>query len=224
MNIAKIFIVCFLLLSFVELQAADGGDIKKHWITTAPPATSENEPSALERFKAEAPTYIGIENCKICHMPHFDSWQTTLMSKAFELLKPGVRTKAKQQIGLDPNRDYTKAAECIHCHTTGYGKPGGFISIEETPEMTDVQCEMCHGPGSHYAEMMMKKRGTYTREEFMEIGGMIMPSADNNTCTQQCHNQSSPFIRSGFEFNFEDRKASGTHRHDIKYIDMPFDW
>ena len=224
MNIATIIIACFLSLGFTGLHAADGGDIKKHWIATDPSATSESEPSALERFKTKAATYIGIENCKICHMPHFESWQTTRMSKAFELLKPGVRTKAKHQVGLDPNRDYTKAPECIYCHTTGYGKPGGFINIEETPEMTDVQCEMCHGPGSHYAEMMMKKRGTYTREEFMAVGGMIMPSADNNTCTQQCHNQSSPFIRSGFEFNFEDRKASGTHRHDIKYIDMPFDW
>ncbi len=224
MNIITLSITCLLLLGSATAQAADGDDIKKHWVNTNPTAAAESEPSALKRFKAEAPVYIGVENCKICHMPHFDSWQTTRMSKAFELLKPGVRAKAKRQIGLDPNRDYTRAPECIRCHTTGYGEPGGFISIEETPEMTDVQCEMCHGPGSHYAEMMMKKRGTYTREEFMEIGSMTMPSADNNVCTQQCHNQSSPFIGSGFEFKFEDRKASGTHRHDIKYIDMPFDW
>ncbi len=224
MKISIIFTTCFLLLGAAGINAAGGDDIKKHWVNSQPSAISDNTQPALERYKTEAPTYIGIENCKVCHMPHFDSWKTTRMSKAFELLKPGVRTKAKHQAGLDPNRDYTKAPECIRCHTTGYGKPGGFISMEKTPGMIDVQCEMCHGPGSHYAEMMMKKRGTYTREDFMEIGNMTMPSADNNVCTQQCHNQSSPFIHSGFEFKFEDRKASGTHRHDIKYIDMPFDW
>ncbi len=225
MNIVfTLLTTCLLFLGPVALHAADDEEVKRHWAGSTAPTAAEQEPSMLERFKHEAPVYIGIENCKICHMPHFDSWQTTRMSKAFELLKPGVRAKAKHQIGLDPNRDYSRLPECIRCHTTGYGKPGGFVSLEETPGLTDVQCEMCHGPGSHYAEMMMKKRGTYTREEFEEIGGLIMPSADNNVCTQQCHNQSSPFIGSGFEFDFEDRKAIGTHRHDIQYIDMPFDW
>ncbi len=224
MKITIISIACLLLFGSAGINAADKSDIKKHWVNAESSAISDDEPSALERFKTEAPSYIGIENCKICHMPHFASWKKTRMSKAFELLKPGVRAKAKHQAGLDPNHDYTKSPECIHCHTTGYGKPGGFISMEKTPEMINVQCEMCHGPGSHYAEMMLKKRGTYKREDFMAIGGMTMPSPDNNVCTQQCHNQSSPFINSGFEFKFEDRKASGTHRHDIKYIDMPFDW
>jgi len=224
MKITIVSIACLLFLGSAGINAADGDDIKKHWANTESSVASDVEQSLLERFKVEEPTYIGIENCKVCHMPHFDSWKTTRMSKAFELLKPGVRVKAKREVGLDPNRDYTKAPECIHCHTTGYGKPGGFVSMKETPEMVNVQCEMCHGPGSHYAEMMLKKRGTYKREDFIKIGGMTMPSSDNNACTQQCHNQSSPFISSGFEFKFEDRKASGTHRHDIKYIDMPFDW
>jgi len=217
--IMSLFLFCSAGISMAEV-----GDIKKHWVNAGASTTANSESSALDQLKAKSPTYIGIENCKVCHMPHFNSWKTTRMSKAFELLKPGVRTKAKHDVGLDPDRDYTKMPECVHCHTTGYGKPGGFISIEKTPEMVNVQCEMCHGPGSLYAEMMMKKRGTYTREEFITLGGMTMPSADNNVCTQQCHNQASPFISSGFEFNFEDRKASGTHRHDIKYIDMPFNW
>ncbi len=219
-----ISMIPLFFLCSASMSMAEKSDIKKHWASAESSVIAGDEQSALEQLKAKMPTYIGIDNCKVCHMPHFDSWVTTRMSKAFDLLKPGVRTKAKREVGLDPNRDYTKAPECIHCHTTGYGKPGGFVSVEKTPEMIDVQCEMCHGPGSLYAEMMLKKRGTYTRNDFMKVGGMTMPSADNNVCTQQCHNQNSPFISSGFEFKFEDRKASGTHRHDIKYIDMPFDW
>ena len=217
-------VISLVLLSPVAAVSAEGDDAKAHWSKASQMDQSEVEESEIERLKAETPTFIGIDNCKVCHMPHFESWQTTKMSKAFDLLKPGVRAKVKKEAGLDPGRDYTAAPECVRCHVTGFGEPGGFVSIEVTPRMANVQCEMCHGPGSVYAEMMLRKRGTYTRDDFKEIGGMTMPSEEANVCTTQCHNQGSPFIASGFEFKFEDRKASGTHRHDIKYIDMPFDW
>ncbi|MDJ0807219.1 MAG: cytochrome c family protein [Gammaproteobacteria bacterium] len=175
---------------------------------------------AEETLQAE---YIGIENCMLCHMPHFESWSETKMSNSFELLKPGVRAEAKQQANLDPNKDFTTDPTCLRCHVTGLGKPGGFKSLDETPDMLGVQCEMCHGPGSIYTEMMMKKQGTYTLEDYQTLGGLSMPSPENNVCTQMCHNTASPFTKSGFVFDFNDRKASGTHRHDLNYIYMPFD-
>ena len=46
--------------------------------------------------------------------------------------------------------EYSKNEKCIKCHTTGYGKPGGFKSSDETPGLTGVQCEVCHGPGSEH--------------------------------------------------------------------------
>ncbi len=41
---------------------------------------------------------------------------------------------------------------CYHCHVTGAGKPGGFVSFEQTPELGHVGCETCHGPGARHAE------------------------------------------------------------------------
>jgi len=36
---------------------------------------------------------------------------------------------------------------CYFCHTTGYGKPSGFISPEKTPYLKNAGCEVCHGTG-----------------------------------------------------------------------------
>ena len=171
---------------------------------------------------AEEAAYVGVGQCRICHLPHYNSWDETRMSKAFELLKPGVRGEAKEKAGLDPQGDYTRVGGCLECHVTGYGRTGGFVSLEETPELAGIQCEMCHGPGSIYSRMMLKKRGTFTPADYREKGGLVMPSRENNICVKKCHNEKSPFVYS-LDFNFEDRKAMGTHRHDLRYIDLPFD-
>jgi len=39
------------------------------------------------------------------------------------------------------------------CHTTGGVTRGGFTDAKTTPELANVQCEECHGPGvAHAAE------------------------------------------------------------------------
>ena len=171
---------------------------------------------------AEEATYVGVEQCRMCHLPHYDSWGETKMSKAFELLKPGARANAKVKAGIDPDTDFTKEAFCLECHVTGFGKPGGFVDLETTPDLAGVQCEMCHGPGSIYSKMMVKKKGTYTLADYKQKGGLTMPSEKNNICAEKCHNKNSPFVYT-LKFNFEDRKAIGTHRHDLRYIYLPFD-
>jgi len=171
---------------------------------------------------AEEAVYVGVDECMICHLPHYNSWKETRMSQAFELLKPGIRGDVKKKAGLNPDEDYTKNGFCLECHVTGYNATGGFTNTEETPGLEGIQCEMCHGPGSIYSQMMLKKRGTFSRKDYIEKGGLTMPSKENNVCVKKCHNDKSPFV-SGQDFNFEDRKAIGTHRHDLRYIYLPFD-
>jgi hypothetical protein len=160
-------------------------------------------------------SYVGTKNCKKCHIKQYKSWVKTKMSKVYDLLKPGERAEAKKKVGLDPEKDYTKDAECLPCHTTGYGKPGGFVSIEETPELVGVSCEMCHGAGSEYTktQYMSLKNKEYKLSELIKVGLTSPPTAE--TCTSLCHNKKSPFFQ---PFDFATRKDEGTHEHlPLKY-------
>jgi Cytochrome c554 and c-prime len=160
-------------------------------------------------------SYVGTKACKKCHIKQYKSWIKTKMSKVYEILKPGERSEAKKKVGLDPQKDYTKDAKCLPCHVTGYGKPGGFVSFEETPELIGVSCEMCHGAGGEYVkdQYMSLKNKEYKFSEVLKVGLINPPTAE--TCISLCHNNNSPFFKS---FDFESRKDEGTHKHiPLKY-------
>jgi hypothetical protein len=83
------------------------------------------------------PLYVGSNTCEPCHKEEYASFiQFAKKSKSFQSIE-------RLEKGLSPE-DLKK---CYSCHTTGYGRPGGFISVEETPELKNAGCEVCHGPG-----------------------------------------------------------------------------
>ena len=162
-------------------------------------------------------SYVGAAKCRMCHLKQYKSWEATTMAKSFENLKAGVKAEAKSAAGLDPDADYTTDDTCLPCHTTGYGEPGGFVSLETTPKLVGVQCESCHGPGSQYLadDKMSLKNKEYQREDLL-AAGLVLPSAE--TCTTLCHNEKSPFLSEETVFDFETRKTEGTHEHiALKY-------
>jgi peroxiredoxin/nitrate/TMAO reductase-like tetraheme cytochrome c subunit len=76
--------------------------------------------------------YSGNESCGICHELEQETWFFTKHASAYDtLVKHG-----------DANDE-----ECVSCHVVGYSEPGGFTSAKQTPELEDVGCESCHGPG-----------------------------------------------------------------------------
>ena len=162
-------------------------------------------------------SYIGANKCKKCHIKEYKSWSETKMAQAFETLRPGERAEQKTAAGLDPNKDYTRDAECVRCHVTGYGKEGGFVDEASTPELVGVGCEMCHGAGGTYVadEYMSLKNKDYKRADIAAVGSIYPPTEAQ---CQVCHNQDSPFVGEGYVFDFEQRKKDGAHEiYPLKY-------
>jgi hypothetical protein len=167
--------------------------------------------------RAEDISYIGSKNCKKCHLKEWKSWSLTQMAKAFESLKPGVAVDAKVSAGLDAEADYTTDENCVPCHVTGYGKPGGYVDIETTPELAGIGCESCHGPGGTYTqeEYMSLKNKEYKKADLVAVGLVDQISAEQ--CTG-CHNSESPFVTEGYVFDYDAMKDKGTHeKFPLKY-------
>ena len=161
--------------------------------------------------------YIGSKGCKKCHLKQFKSWEQTTMATTFEKLRAGVDAEAKTGDGLDPDKDYTTDAECVACHVTGYGKPGGFVDEATTPDLVGVGCESCHGPGGTYVqdEYMSLKNKEYVKAEIVAVG--MVDTVGEAQCLS-CHNAESPFVEDGVVFDFEATKDEGTHEHfPMKY-------
>jgi hypothetical protein len=160
-------------------------------------------------------SYIGTKNCKKCHIKQWKSWSETQMANAFETLKPGVDVERKVELGLDPEVDYTTDEACVRCHVTGFGKEGGFTSIEATPDLAGVGCEMCHGAGAGYTQdgYMTLKNKEYKRADLIGVG--LVHPVDEAVCTQ-CHNEEVPIP--DYAFDYETKKAEGVHeRAPLKY-------
>ena len=85
---------------------------------------------AAKRKQKHNRVYATDQTCLSCHPKEHDLWSKTGHGRAYAALREVNKS-------FDP--------ECLTCHTTGFGKPGGFISEIDTPELKNVQCEMCHG-------------------------------------------------------------------------------
>lgn len=81
------------------------------------------------------PSYAGIEVCSKCHEDAKNVWDGTGHAHAYATL-----SRQFKEANLD----------CVGCHVTGYDKPGGS-TVTHVAGLENVQCEVCHGPGSLHA-------------------------------------------------------------------------
>jgi hypothetical protein len=113
--------------------------------------------------------YLGVRWCQGCHSRRspnpklrvYHSWEDSVHARVWESL---------------PAEDRENPG-CLRCHTTGYGMPRR--SDVPDKELRGVQCEACHGPGSHYFTWSVMKN-----RNLAQTRGLVIPTRE--TCAK-CH-------------------------------------
>ncbi len=109
--------------------------------------------------------YVGNTKCRLCHRKFFLG-----------------RKKDPHDFAMNAlvSSGHEENPRCLVCHSTGFGVETGFVSIESTPRLSNVQCEGCHGPGNvHIKLIKAKKRGGF-------LAGTDKPKRLKQMC-QNCH-------------------------------------
>ena len=88
--------------------------------------------------------FVTADKCRTCHQQEYEIWETSSHARALATLE-------------DTNQQFDP--ECVVCHSTGSGKRGGFVNALRTPELGNVQCEACHGPGKTHANQSASDYG-----------------------------------------------------------------
>jgi peroxiredoxin len=93
-----------------------------------------------------AARHVGSDACKSCHAKEYEAWAAGPHAHALASLE----TKQK-----------ANDANCLKCHTTGFGREGGFppgAAASAHADLARVGCESCHGPGGNHVAAP-KERG-----------------------------------------------------------------
>ncbi|MDT8338118.1 MAG: cytochrome c family protein [Sulfurimonas sp.] len=117
--------------------------------------------------------YVGNSKCRLCHRNFFIGRKKDPHDHAMESL-----------IALGEEKN----SHCLMCHSTGHGMPSGFVDMEKTPRLANVQCEGCHGPGNVHIALAKDKSRNETKKF---TGGGFLAGGDNpeivrKLCTS-CH-------------------------------------
>ncbi len=91
--------------------------------------------------------FVGSESCRSCHLPEFETWAASPHAHAVDSL-------AREGKSQNP--------DCLACHTTAFGRPGGFPKQARPaahPDLARVGCESCHGPGEDHIQENTPKFG-----------------------------------------------------------------
>jgi Cytochrome c554 and c-prime len=99
--------------------------------------------------------YVGSEACKNCHEFAYMVWKNSKHAHAFHTLETATRPKLRQFDG-----------ECVVCHVIGFEYLTGYRNEKDTPQLKDVGCESCHGPGSIHAD---KKNPNWRKRQLLEL-------------------------------------------------------
>ena len=109
-----------MLIALAGTGTAAGGGLKVFVAPNPLPAAGQS-------------AFAGSKKCLPCHESIYRHWLGSAHARAWQSLE-------KRRAQHDPT--------CLRCHSTGYGEQGGFTDQRQTPQLTGVQCEACHGPAA----------------------------------------------------------------------------
>ncbi|MDE2665601.1 MAG: multiheme c-type cytochrome [Acidobacteriota bacterium] len=81
--------------------------------------------------------FVTSQTCGTCHVEAFQIWESSAHAHAIDIL---VRERKEFD------------TQCVICHVTGSGQPGGFEDLYRTAHLANVQCEACHGQGRKHSQ------------------------------------------------------------------------
>jgi hypothetical protein len=129
--------------------------------------------------------YVGNSKCRLCH------------TNFFIAIKNDPHDHAMESLVSSENE---KNPHCLRCHSTGHGTPTGFVDMEKTPRLANVQCEGCHGPGNVHIALAQDKTKNETKR--FTGGGFLAGDGTTevlkNICAS-CHTER--WNRSYHDFN-----------------------
>ncbi len=126
--------------------------------------------------------FAGAQSCLACHPPAREAWKKSRHAGALATLE-----KVGKQ--FDP--------ECLACHVVGLDK-GGFLSQDLTPDLANVQCENCHGPGKAHVKNPAERTGPPVGIPVNHAASTAKKhaaSAANNNAAPVANNYSAPAVK-----------------------------
>jgi len=134
--------------------------------------------------------FVGSDACQSCHPKEFETWAAGGHAKA------GATLVAKGAAG---------DADCLACHTTGYGRVGGFPkggALADHGDLGRVGCESCHGPGGDHVGKDARRTGTIVS---------LTDKCDSCVILQICGGCHDDANDPGFEFEVIDKIERQRH-------------
>ncbi len=103
---------------------------------TKPKEDGKLKTGNVEEEAVPTQSYLGNDNCRMCHADIFETYQETPHANAFQVI-------------AESESDWQNP-KCWNCHTLGFGEPTGHSEEELQPDLWNVQCESCHGMGTEH--------------------------------------------------------------------------
>jgi hypothetical protein len=128
----KILGIDFSRVTWLKKPTQSGHGLADFYLAFNKEVAAQFKADGLSRVAAlQNSSFAGDAACSQCHADTHKTQSLSQHAKAMQTLVD----KGKHE---DP--------ECVVCHSLGSDKEGGFVSIKDSPQFANVQCENCHGP------------------------------------------------------------------------------